>query len=94
LRCLVYTAGGAPDASQRKELNAIMAPTRPPVAILTPSALARAIGTAFTWFNPRLRVFAPRDLNAALEHLELSVIERRAATEALSQLQTALGIET
>jgi len=87
LRTLVYTEGGAPNARQRAHLNEVLAGLKPRVAILTPSAAARAVGVAISWFNPDLRVFAGDELSRALDHLDVNQGERRILTQALTELR-------
>ena len=53
LRTLVYTEGAAPNASQRARLNDCLGARRVRIAVLTPSALARAAGTAVFGTPPR-----------------------------------------
>lgn len=69
LKVLVFTYGGAPNARQRATLNDVLRAGAPPIAIMTPSALARAVGTAMTWFNPRMALFGPDQLSEAMTHL-------------------------
>ena len=51
-RILVFTLGGAPDARQRARLNTVVGDAKPRIAVITPSALARAAGIAISWFIP------------------------------------------
>jgi hypothetical protein len=92
VRVLVFTLGGAPDARQRARLNQILAETKPPIAVLTPSALARAAGTAISWFNPRLRVFDPDDIERALDHLDAVRADRQALVRAVAELRREMHI--
>src|SRR5687767_3375736 len=50
VRALVYTEGGAPNAAQRAKLNAVLGGRKLPIAVLTTSSIARAAGTAISWF--------------------------------------------
>src|SRR2546430_6777218 len=70
IRVLVFTYGGAPNARQRALLNDVLKDARPPVAVITPSALARAAGTAIGWFNPRIPTFAPQEVHRAPQYLD------------------------
>ncbi len=90
---LVYTEGGAPNAAQRARLNARLGPGLVRIAVLTSSAIARAAGTAVTWFRPHVRVFGPNDLQGAMDHLELSPEGRQEVGEALQELKRSLGIK-
>ena len=87
LRVLVYSEGGAPNARQRAQLNEVLAGIKPRVAVLTPSATARAVGVAISWFNPDLRVFSGDELGRGLDHLDVNHGERRILTHALTELR-------
>lgn len=89
---LVYTEGGAPNAAQRARLNASLGPGVR-IAVLTSSAIARAAGTAVTWFRPHVRVFGPKDLQGAMDHLELPPDNRQEIGDALQELKRSLGIK-
>jgi hypothetical protein len=87
IRVLVFTYGGAPNARQRALLNEVLQNARPPVAVITPSAFARAAGTAISWFIPSIRTFAPEEVDRALDHLDASEADRRRLSEALVELR-------
>ncbi len=91
-RALVYTEGAAPNTAQRAKLNALFGSAHPRIAVLTPSPLARAAGTAIRWFNPEVRIFGPDEIERALDHLEVSRAERAALTETLAALRAELGL--
>jgi hypothetical protein len=91
IRVLVFTYGGAPNARQRAELNDVLGGVRPPVAVVTPSTLARAVCTAIGWFQPRLRAFAPEELEAALDYLDANEADRKVLTRMLRELRLELG---
>lgn len=91
-RVLVFTLGGAPDARQRAKLHQLLGETKPPIAVLTPSALARAAGTAISWFNPRLRVFDPDDVERALDHLDAVRADRQALIHAMGDLRREMHV--
>lgn len=87
VRALVFTEGGAPNAAQRAKLAKISGDRKPPISVLTESALARAAGTAISWFNAELRVFPPTDVERALDHLSLSGTDREKALATLTELR-------
>jgi hypothetical protein len=91
-RVLVSTLGGAPDARQRARLNAVVGDAKPRIAVLTPSALARAAGTAISWFIPTLRMFELDALQPALDHLDVSRVDREALTRGLDEAKKELGL--
>ena len=88
---LVFTEGGAPNARQRARLNELLAGRKVPVSVITPSAVARAVATAITWFNPTLHVFAPDDMDGALDHLSAKSAERPLLRHALIELRAEIG---
>ncbi|HET9933341.1 MAG TPA: hypothetical protein VFQ35_21700 [Polyangiaceae bacterium] len=89
---LVYTEGGAPNAAQRARLNARLGPGIVRIAVLTPSAIARAAGTAVTWFRPHVRVFGQHDFDRAMDHLEISPEGRQEIRDALQDMKRTLGL--
>ena len=93
LSALVYTHGGAPNASQRARLNAVLGSAKVRIGVLTSSAAARAAGVAVRWFNPELSIFGPDDLEAALEHVRAPVEQRGELKRALSDLKNELSLD-
>ncbi len=84
---LSVTAGGGPTAGQRERLNGVTAGKSVRVSIVTPSAVARGIVTALSWFNPAVRAFAPQRFPAALAHLALSTHMQSVARARLASLR-------
>src|SRR5262245_165121 len=69
---LVYTLGGAPNATQRKQLREIIwRGGEPfPTAIMMGSAMIRTVITAINLFlNNQLRTFTLEELEAALQYI-------------------------
>ena len=91
LRTLVYTEGGAPNPKQRARLSAEAFAGKAPIAVLTTSALARAAGIALGWFNPRIRIYGPGQIDRALDHLLVPTEDRGAVREALGELRQQLS---
>jgi len=94
-RCsaLVYTHGGAPNASQRARLNAVLGSSKVRIGVLTASAAARAAGVAVRWFNPELSIFGPEDVEAALDHIRAPLEQRGELKRTLSDLKKELLME-
>jgi hypothetical protein len=90
-RILVFTYGGAPNATQRAHLTDILKHRRIPVSVLTPSLLARGAGTALHWFNPLLRVFDPDDVDGALLHIETPRADQHDVLDALAELKAEVS---
>jgi hypothetical protein len=85
-RVLVFSRGAAPDAVQRAELNKVLGGARPRVALLTTSLIPRIAGKAFALFIPDFRVFDERQLDLALNYLDLGS-DRARAERTLSDLR-------
>ncbi len=90
-RCLVYTAGGAPNPTQRARLREA-GQGRARIAVLTASAVARAAGIAVGWFNPQIQIYGLKDIEKALDHLHVPTAQRGEFRQALAELQNALGL--
>ena len=90
---LVLTDGGRPNSMQRAAITEIYsrAGGGPPVATLTDSLAVRGILRALTWMNPRFRVFAPRDFDAALRYLDVPTEKAGAIKGELLSLERELG---
>lgn len=56
---LCFTNGGAPDATQRQELNQVIAGRYYARAIVHRSALVRGVVLAVSWFAPGVKAFSP-----------------------------------
>jgi hypothetical protein len=91
-KVLVLTLGGAPDARQRARLNTVVGDKKPRIAVLTPSALARAAGTAISWFIPTLKMFDVQHLERALDHLDVNRLDRETLSRGLAEGRRDLGI--
>jgi hypothetical protein len=89
-RVLVWTDGGAPNAKQRALLNAALKGGQPLTAVLTPSKAGQAVGVAISWFNPRLRIFAPTEIELALDHLNILGSDRWVLKDTLARLRQEL----
>jgi len=90
LRVLVYTEGAAPNASQRGKLQDQLGKKKMIFAVITPSAWARAVGTAVSWFVPNVAMFHPNELEKALDHLGVAAQTRAGIRERFDQLRGAL----
>ncbi|HMJ09902.1 MAG TPA: STAS/SEC14 domain-containing protein [Polyangiaceae bacterium] len=92
---LVYTAGGGPNAAQRKYLAELW--TRRgsmlPVALMSPSTVVRGMVTALNWVLPKpIRTFPPDQPDEAVRFLQLDAAESRAALAKLNEFRDVLGI--
>jgi len=91
-RVLVVSAGGGPNAMQRKLMTDALQGAKVPVAILTNSWLMRGAGIAVRWFNPGLKIYAPHALESAFEHLRLTSWERIESALLIQRFQRQLDI--
>lgn len=91
-KVFVYTAGGAPSGKQRKALFVAAGERGFRAAVVSPSRVALAIGTAIGWFYRDLKTFSPAQLDAALEHLELDQREGDGILRAARALAQELGM--
>jgi hypothetical protein len=90
LRVLVFTDGGTPNVRQRGELVDHFAGQTPPIAMISTNALVKGVATAISWFNPRIKVFAPSDVSKAFAHLGITASSGNALVEEARTLATAL----
>jgi hypothetical protein len=90
-RVLVWTDGGAPNAKQRAMLSAALKGGQPLTAVLTPSKVVQTVSVAISWFNPRLRVFSPNELELALDHLNIVGPHRQQIKDLLARLRRELS---
>ncbi len=86
---LVLSRGGSPDGKQRTLLtSSIPKGTRkPPVALLTDSAIVRGVVGAMGLFNPLMKAFATNDLDGAARYLGLTRAEREGVQKVLGELE-------
>jgi hypothetical protein len=72
---LVFTDGGAPSGAQRKRVNEYLQGRASRAAVITTSTMVHGVVTALGWFNSQIRTYSPKDLVAALKHLDMSADE-------------------
>jgi hypothetical protein len=66
---LVLTEGAGPNGTQRAKMAKVKEVLPFPTAIVTHSAIARGIATAFAWIGKNVRAFSPDQLGDALLYL-------------------------
>ncbi len=69
IRSLAFTDGGAPSAAQRAQVNDFLRGQASTAAVVTTSTMVRGVVTALSWFNAQMKAYAPRDVDAGLQHL-------------------------
>jgi len=95
---LVFTQGGGPTSAQRSEMRAAMHElSPPPTAILTHSAIARGIVTAFNWIfgGQQYAAFEPQLLQSALRFIERGGlrVDATAIRDTLHAMAEALHVD-
>lgn len=85
-RGVIYTLGGAPNASQRAVLGSAIGGKAQPSAVLTTSALTRGAVTAISWLGIPVRAFKPDNWVDIRQYLELNDIEARDVQTALTRI--------
>jgi hypothetical protein len=91
----LVVAKGSLTSLQRKKLAEAVAPVKATLksAVITESALVRGIVTALEWFSRDVfRIFAPADMDRALEFLDIRDREARELKELTLRLQERLAI--
>jgi hypothetical protein len=88
---IVLTTGGAPSASQRKDITDLTTGRQHRVAVVTPSAMVRGVVTALNWFNPKVQAFPPERARAAFDYLAVNEMDTRMLFMELRLLCEALG---
>ncbi len=92
LRSLVFTDGGAPNTAQRGQLNDALKGKTSIGAVVSPSALVRGVVTALRWFNPKIKAFAPDQVDAAFAYLAIRDPRDTALLRAgMAELRVRLG---
>jgi hypothetical protein len=85
---LVLPGSAAPSATQRAKLTEVLGGAPIPAAILSTSMLVRTATTALNYFvHGRARAFAPDQLDAALDHLQMPPEERPRMLQTIAALQ-------
>lgn len=92
-RYLIVSEGGAPTPKQRASTNETLKKRGQPeatVAVVTPKTIVRGIVTALSWFNPKIKSFAPTEIDVAMRYLGLSPTEAGEVSLELRKLQAEL----
>ncbi len=92
-RTLIVSYGGGPDGPQRELLGKQIGRKPAPTAIMTKSAIVRAITSALLFFNRTMKVFGLEERNGAYDFLGLTRLERETADRIRSELEREVGSE-
>jgi len=85
LKVLIFTKGTAPTAPQRKRLQDILGGVLFPTAVVSDSIKIRFVAAAIVLFHKDHRAFARSEIDGALDYLQLTGADRRAAKEASAE---------
>jgi hypothetical protein len=91
LRTLVFTDGGGPDVRQRGKLNDVLDGRATPVAVVSGNFAVRAILAPMSWFNPEIKLFAPKDVLTALAFLKVPAADTGRVFSVLHELNHKLA---
>jgi hypothetical protein len=87
---LVFTPGPSPDSARRKRLSELNERRPVPIAVLTPSRIARGVVSALSWLGLAIRAFEPDALDKALDHLALTGATRGKVSAGFDAFQREL----
>lgn len=90
---LIFTDGGGPTSAQRRALREVVQAADgadTPTAVVSSNRLVRGIVIAISLFAPRIRVFTPEALGAALAHVGVTPDERDEVMAKISALRRGL----
>ncbi len=88
---MVITEGGGPNSAQRRTLNDFLRGRTTLVVLVSSSPIARGITTALSWFNPKVRSFAPDTIDAAFEYLGVAEQDKLPIWTQIRKLRAELG---
>jgi hypothetical protein len=76
---------------QRRILNDVLAGRAVPVAVVSSSPRIRAVVTALSWFNRRIKAFPPTGLRDAIAYLEIPASRTDLIMREMAKLRHELG---
>jgi hypothetical protein len=91
LKILVFTDGGGPTVMQRGAFLDLLGEAKPPMAYVSNSPAAKGAVTALSWFNNKVKLFAPKQLDDAYAHLGLSNEQGRRLFSSAQRATAELG---
>lgn len=93
-RIVVVSNGGSPDGEQRRQMAEVVGKwKKPPLALLSDSALVRGVVGALRLFNPSMRAFRTDELASACLYLELAPSEAARVSELVAELRAEIAKE-
>lgn len=92
-RLLYFMAEEPPTALQRSQLQRVLEQRSCRVVVLAPKRTARRASVAFRWGGGvDVQMFGPRDIERALNYLELEAGTRAEVLESLRGVMAAIGV--
>ncbi len=88
---LVFSDGGAPNASQRHEINIWLHGRRIRTAVVLTSPMARGAVTVLSWFNKDIKAFDPESWKDALRYVGISSNDEAGVQSTMTSLAGELG---
>jgi hypothetical protein len=92
LRGLSITDGGAPTSTQRALANEFLEGRSAPTAILSSSSIVRGVVTAMSWFNPKIKSFAPVRAREALAYIDFPTNQIGSLCARLRDMKSSVGV--
>jgi hypothetical protein len=93
LGLLVVTDAAGPNSGQRAKLDPLYKKIDGgiPTAVMSHARVVRGIVTVLSWFNPKIRAFAPTELTAALAYLGIEPSKREAVLRRIMHMRIELS---
>jgi hypothetical protein len=91
---LVITDGGAPSYAQREQLNNILNGKNFRISVLSDSLMVRGVATALGWFNPDIRPFSSKEIQACMAHLPIQRSEYLLVRREIQLLRHEIYVKT
>jgi hypothetical protein len=91
LNVLVVTDGGGPNFKQRTQFMKATKGIRFISPVVTSSLVARAIITVFTWSDNNNKAFAPSEIRAAFDFMDVDQKDRADMWQSVIKLQARFG---
>jgi hypothetical protein len=88
---IVFTDGGAPNASQRRQVNEWLRGRYWPVSVVSFSGVVRAVGTAMSFFNKGLEIYSPLAWRDAFAHALVKPAQVDEVRRLVEDLSRGLG---
>jgi hypothetical protein len=93
IKVLVVTDGGGPTPEQRKRLSRATGGKPLHAAVVSESVKVRFIVSSVALFMSKVQSFRVDEIDAAFNHLGLSVQERRVATENIAEMTKLVALK-